>query len=195
MTKNPKAKDIHQRILFIRFVEVHFSANRRNPDAISVVRNPGHHPRKQSPVLFHCGCISLNWTEPQRVQEEHWTSAHGEDIADDPSDPRCRTLERFNRAGVIMTFHLEGNGPTITNIYHARVFFSRLHQDLRSGGRKFSKFESRVFIRAMLAPHHREDAKLGIIWIPAQNGLDPFVLHFRQTVIADYLWRNLSKHL
>src|SRR6266481_2025755 len=70
---------------------------------------------------------------------------------------------------MIMTFHLKRDGPAVANIDHPGVFFARFHQNVRAGRRKFFQLAPRIFIRAMLAPHHRENSQLSEIWFAPKN--------------------------
>src|ERR1700722_17350266 len=119
MTENSQAKDVHQGIPFVRLIKVDFATDRRNSNAISVMRNSGHHLRKKPPIAFRCGSCALDRTESQRVQKEYRTRAHRENVPDNPSNAGCRALERFDGAGVIVAFHLEGDAPTISNVDHS----------------------------------------------------------------------------
>src|SRR5580700_12067204 len=155
MTKNSQAKDVHQGIPFIRLIKVDFATDRRNSNAISVVRNSGHHLRKKSSIAFRCRSCAPDRAESQRVQKEYRARAHRKNVADNPSNAGCSALEWFDGTGMIVAFHLEGDAPTISNVDHSRVLFSGLHQNFRSGSRKFFEFEAGVLVRTMLAPHYR----------------------------------------
>ena len=97
-------------------------------------------------------------------------------IKDNPANSSCRALERFDGARMIVALHLEGDCPTIPDIDHTGVFFSRLHENFRSSGRKFLQFESGVLVGTMFAPHHRKNAQLCEIRFSAQDRLDTVVL-------------------
>src|SRR5438445_12902539 len=69
-----------------------------------------------------------NRPEPERVQAKLRPSAHGENVADNSTDAGSCPLERFDRAGGIVTFHFEGDGPAIADIYHAGGVRAGLNQ-------------------------------------------------------------------
>src|SRR5437867_8275338 len=89
---------------------------------------------------------------------------------------------------MIVALHLERHSPAIADIDHARIFFAGLDQNVWTGGGKFPQFFPRIFIRAMLTPHHGENSELGEIRLATQDFLDPFKLLGSQTVSFDQLW-------
>src|SRR5207247_7927690 len=50
VSQNAEAKDVHQRIPFKAFVEINFAADRRDADAIAIVRNARDNTGKEPPV-------------------------------------------------------------------------------------------------------------------------------------------------
>src|SRR3982074_1912848 len=117
-------------------------------------------------VLGHGGaCPSIgDWAEAQRVQTKFRPRAHGEDVANDAADAGGRALKRFDRARVIVALDFERDCPAVANIDDPGVFFASFNQDIWSARRKFLQFFSRIFVRAVLAPHHGKDSELGKVW-------------------------------
>ena len=50
MTQHAKTKNIYERIALETLIEIDFTANRRDPDAISVMRDPGDDAGEQPPI-------------------------------------------------------------------------------------------------------------------------------------------------
>ena len=123
----------------------------------------------------------------KRVQKKLRPRAHGENIANDSTDAGGRALERFDGARVIVALDFERHGPAVTDIDDARVFFTRFDENVGPARGKFFQFAPGVFVRAMLAPHHRENAELGEIWIAAENLFDALEFVRGQTVFRDEL--------
>src|SRR5262249_28583794 len=90
-----------------------------------------------------------------------------------------------DRAGMIVGLDFEGDGETVANVYDAGILFSGPDEDLLRFGRKGLEHGPRVLIGAVLAPHDREDAQLGITGLPAQELLDALVLCGRKIVLLD----------
>src|SRR5436190_11351175 len=110
-------------------------------------------------LLCHAIC---DRPKPQRVHRAHRPRAHGKNIANDTADAGRRALERFDGAGMIMRFDLEGDREVVADVNDPRVFFAGAHENFRRFGRK--RFEQRpgIFVTAMLAPHHRKNAELSV---------------------------------
>ena len=147
----PKAKDIHQRIAGIRFVEIGLAANRWDPDTVSVVGNARDDARKKVTVGGIC-----ERTETQRIQTKDRPCTHRKDVANDAAHPRGGSLKGFNGAGMVVTFHFESHRPIIADIDHPGIFLSGPHQHPIATGGKFPQFELRILVGTMLAPHDRK---------------------------------------
>src|SRR6516164_8312973 len=117
----------------------------------------------------------MDWTKSQRIEQQDGTRTHCKDIANDSANSRCSALERFDCAGVIVAFHLERYSPAIADIEHPSVFLSRLNQNLGARRRKLLKFEPRVLIGAMFAPHNRKHPEFSEIRFSVQGALDALI--------------------
>ena len=137
MPEHSQAKNVYQRITFKTFVEINFTADGWNADAISIMRDSGNNPGEQAAIGCDIWAVAGDWSEAERVQAKLRTRAHGENIANDPAHAGGGALERLDRARVIVAFHLERDGPAVADIDHAGVFFAGFHQNIGPGRRKF----------------------------------------------------------
>src|SRR5205807_2084465 len=79
-----------------------------------------------------------------------------------PPDAGSGPLKGLDRAGMIVRLDLERDSQAIADVDDASVLLPRAHQNFGGlGGKAFQQW-ARVLIRAMLAPHDRENAQLGI---------------------------------
>ena len=63
---------------------------------------------------------------------------------------------------MVVRLDLEGDGHAVADVNDAGVFLARAHENLgRLGGEGFEQ-RTRVLVAAMFAPHHGENAELGI---------------------------------
>ena len=195
VSQDAEAKNIHQRIAFVTFVEINFAADCRDADAVPVMRDAGNDAGKQPAVRcdfgFDRSVRHSDRTEAQRIQQKLRARAHRENVADDSADAGCRALERLDRARVVVAFDLECDRPAVADVDHAGVFFACLDQNVRAGGRKFFQLSARIFVGAMLAPHDREDPQLGEVRFAAENFFDALVFFRREAVFAHHFGRNL----
>src|SRR5207248_7333754 len=105
VTQNAEAENINQRVAFETFIEINFAADRWDADAISVMRDAGNDTGEEPAIGGDIWTAIGNRPEPERVQAKLRPSAHGENVADNSTDAGSCPLERFDRAGVIVTFH------------------------------------------------------------------------------------------
>src|SRR5437870_4900666 len=112
----------------------------------------------------------------ERVEAKFRARAHGKNVANDSAYSGGRALEWLNRAGMIVALHLERDGPAVADIHHTCVFFAGLDQNICPGGRKLLQFSLRIFVRAMLAPHDRENSQLGKVRFATEDFFDPLEL-------------------
>src|SRR5262249_15593833 len=151
---------------------------------------PRNDAGEESPVrydfrfsIFDFRIAVHDWPEAQRVQAKLRTRAHGKNVANDSADARGCALEWFNRAGMIVALHLERDRPAIADINYARIFFAGFNQNVRASRGKLLQFFHRIFVRAVLAPHNRENSQLGEVWFAPEDLLDSFEFFRRQTVL------------
>ena len=84
-----------------------------------------------------------------------------------------------------MTLDLERDRPAVANIDNAGIFLAGFDQDVRPGRRKFSQLFSRIFIRAMLTPHHGKNSELGKIGFATENCFNAFEFLRSEAVLLD----------
>src|SRR5581483_1067784 len=88
---------------------------------------------------------------------------------------------------MIMRFDLEGAGPAIANVDDAGILPRALHNQFAASWQPL-EMNSRRFIRAVLAPHHAENAQLGERgFASTQQALDFVVLIGSQAVLPNEL--------
>ena len=85
---------------------------------------------------------------------------------------------------MVMALHLEDGGLAVADIDDAGVLARPADHPGCGGGQRLQPL-LRGFVGAVLAPHHREDAKLGQIRRAAENRQNPRVFLSRQAVAGD----------
>ena len=123
-------------------------------------------------------------TEAQRVQAGDGPRAHREDVAHDAADAGSRPLVRLDEARVVVRLHLEDGGEAVADVDDAGVLAGPL-DDARALRRQPPQVHAARLVRAVLAPHHAEDAELGVGGRSAEVPLDARVLVGRELVLLD----------
>ncbi len=196
----PKSKRVHQRIAGVARLEFHLAAKIRNAKTVAVRSDARDHAFHNRVILVNlrlCGAgaparipSSLNGSKPKRVHHRHRPRAHGENVAQNSADARGRPLKWFDKRRMIVRLDFERAGPAVANVNDARVFSRPLHDQL-AARRQPLQVNPRRFIRAVLAPHHAEDAKLGPRRLASAEQLLDFFEFFRgEAVLPDHLRRN-----
>jgi len=124
--------------------------------------------RTKNAAVTRAGFRIVEAPEAQRVHDCHWPRAHGEDVAQDAAHARGSALERLDEAGVVVRFDLEGDDVAAAHIDDAGVFAGSLHDQLAARGQLF-QVKARTLVGAVLAPHHAEDAELGVGGLASQQ--------------------------
>ena len=197
-SRDPQRQRIHQRIIRIARLENHFAANRRDAKAVAVKSDPANHAVENPPVprnLF-AGSVSrgrsrVDRPESQRIEHRNRPRAHRENIAQDSADARRRALKRLDEARMVVRFDLEHRHEPVADVDHARIFARPLHH-VRPARRQLLQVNARRFVRAVLAPHHAENAKLGEVRIAPENLLDACVFVGGEAVLGRDLRRNFN---
>src|SRR5262249_55065808 len=130
-----------------------------------VAADPGDDAGDEPPRLRMIGAA-----EAERVQIGDRPRAHGEDVAQDAADAGRRTLIGLDEGGMIVALDLEDRGVTIADIDDTGILAGAADDARASGGEPLQPLLGR-FVRAVLAPHHREDAELGEIGYAAEDAL------------------------
>src|SRR5437660_7829158 len=209
MAQHAETEHIYKRIALETLVEINFATDGRHADAVAVMRDAGDdageeaavcrdlrmsilwsRPRCQGFLILGYGgaCPSIgDWAEAQRVQTKFGPRAHGEDVADDSANAGGCALERLNCTWMIVALDFERDCPAVANIDDPGVFFASFNQDIWSARRKFLQFLSRIFVRAVLAPHHGKDSELGEVRFTPENFLDALEFFRSQAVLRHQL--------
>ena len=111
------AHGVNKDVAIIAFMEIGFTANSWNADAISVSANTGDNAADEGSCL---GVV--RFAKTQSIHESNRTGAHSKDVAHNAADTCGRALVRLNERRMVMAFHLKDNAVTIANINHARIF-------------------------------------------------------------------------
>ena len=116
---NPHTHGIHEDILLVAIIEIHFTAHRRNTKGIAVIANALHH-------AFHqpFGAIGFKVSKSQAVQLGNRPGPHGKNIAVDTAHAGGCTLIGLNGAWMVMAFYFKTTGKTISNIHQTGIFFA-----------------------------------------------------------------------
>ena len=132
---------------------------------------------------------NIQRTEAQGVHHGDGPRAHGEDVAQDAAHTGGRALKRLNEAGMVVRFDLERDGVIVADVDDAGVFAWPLQDQLAARG-QLLQVKARAFVRAMLAPHHAEDAEFGIGGLAAEQGDDLVVFRPGELVGFDDFGRH-----
>ena len=185
VTQYAEAKNIYQGITFETFVEINFAADRWNAHAISVMRDAGHDAGKKTTIRREVLAVAGDRPEVERVEAKFRARSHRENVANDSAYSGGRALEWLNRARMIVALDLERDGPAVANIDNASVFFAGFNQNIWADGWKFFQFFPGIFVRAMFAPHDRENSQLSEVRFATEDFFDPLELFRREAVLLD----------
>ena len=82
---------VNQYVAVIGGVEIDLTAYGRNADTVSIPANAGHDARQKMACF-----LMVRGAEAKRVQKRDRSCAHGEDVAQDSANARCRSLVGFD---------------------------------------------------------------------------------------------------
>ena len=151
------AHRVDEAVLLVGSLEVDLAADRRDPDRVAVVADPGDHVVEQV-----TRALGVELAEPQRVEHRDRPRAEREDVAQDPADPRCGALERLDRARVVVRLDLERDRPAVADRDRPGVL-ARAHQDALALGRQSAQQLARVLVGAVLGPQEAEHRQLDVV--------------------------------
>src|SRR5260370_1308053 len=193
---------MHEWILRITRLEADFAADGRNAKTVSIVHAPANPAIKDVSIfrrfLFTDAVARGDRPKSQGIQHRNRPRAHGENVAQDPADAGSRALKRLDVTRMIVRFDFERGDQPVADVHHAGVFARPLHHQLTARGQPLQMHFAR-FVRAVLAPHHGENAKLGNVGIAAENFLNARVLFgghavFRGDFRGDFNFRGCRSH-
>src|SRR5260370_17839026 len=84
---------------------------------------------------------------------------------------------------MVVRFDFEGGDQAVTDVNDAGVFARALHDELAARGQALQVNFAR-FVRAVLAPHHAENAQFGDVWLAAKDLLNAGVFLARYAVFG-----------
>jgi hypothetical protein len=151
----PDAHRVDQDVAVIGRIETAFAADRRHPDAIAVAADAADDAGQQVARLRVVGAA-----EAERIQQRDRPRAHCEHVAQDAADPGRGALIRLDERGVVVALDLEDDRLAVADIDDPGILAGTA-DDARTAGRQAAQPHLGRFVRAMLAPHRREDAQFG----------------------------------
>src|SRR5205807_5960246 len=101
MSEHTEAKSVHERIAFVRRIEINFPPDGRDAKAVAIMRYACDHATEQPAIIFDLRFairVVSDGSKAERIQGANGPGAHGKNIADDATDTGRRALERFDRA-------------------------------------------------------------------------------------------------
>ncbi len=168
--EQPDAHRVDEAVAGVRGVEDGLPADVRDADAVAVVADP----RDGLPE------VEVGLAEPEAVEQRDRPRAHGDDVAEDPADPRRGALERLDRGRVVVRLDLERDRHPVPEVEHAGVLAWALQHAL-AGRREPLQERRRVLVAAVLRPEEREDRELEVVRIAPEQLLDSPRFPVRET--------------
>ena len=178
LARDAEGQRVDQRILRIARLEADFAADGRHAKTISVVRDAANHAIEDAAILG--GSSSLvplpgrDFAEAQRIEHRNRTRAHRENVAQDSADAGGRSLERLDVTRMIVRFDFERGDKAVADVHDAGIFARTLHHEFAARRQALQMHFAR-FVRAVLAPHHAENAEFGDVGIAPEDFLDACV--------------------
>ncbi len=175
LTQDAHAQRIDQGVTGIARVEDRFAADVRQPQRVAVTADTADH------TVEHPASVGgIGGAEAQLVHHRDRPRTHRHDVADDAADTRGRTLVGLDVGGVVVRFHLERDGPPVTDVDDAGVLAdSGQHPGahfIGGGLAEIAQMDFGGLVGAVLAPHHRVHGELGVGGPTAQDVTNPLIL-------------------
>ena len=143
--REPEAHRVDQAVLLVAVLEVDLAADRRHPDRVAVVADPGDGALEQVARALRRRGLA----EAQRVEHRDRPRADREHVAQDPADAGGGALERLDRARVVVRLDLERDREPAADVDGAGVL-ARSHQHVRALGGQAAQQLARVLVGAVL---------------------------------------------
>src|ERR1051326_2715939 len=159
------------------------SADGGDAEAVSVVGDAGDHSGDDALVAGAVFGI-VERAEAERVHHGDGAGAHGKNVAQNAADPGGGALEGLDKAGVIVGLDLEGDDIAAANIDDAGILARSLDDERAASGELF-QVDARTLVRAVLAPHHGENAQFGVGGLAAEDADDGPIFGGRELVLGD----------
>ena len=126
-----QAHHVDDRIALVAAVEVGLAAEVGDAHAVAVVAGPAHDAVEE---VAHAARVQV--PEVQRVEHRDRAGAHGEDVAQDPSDAGGRALVGFDGGRVVVRLDLERERVSVADVDHPRVLARALDDPGGLGGQE-----------------------------------------------------------
>jgi hypothetical protein len=124
--------------------------------------------------------VEVGLAEPEPVEERDRPGTHRDHVAQDPADARRRTLERLDRGWVVVRLDLERDRSPVAEVEDSGVLARPLQHAL-AGRRQPLQQQCGVLVAAVLRPEQREDAKLEVVRVAAEQVPDTVRFPVRET--------------
>ena len=157
------------------------------------MRDAAHHAFQNAPVA-RAGRWIVQAAEAEGIHHRDGPRAHGEDVAQNPAHAGGRALKRLDETGVVVRFDLERDRQAVADVDDAGVLARPLQHHACLGG-QLLQMHARAFVGTVLAPHHAENAELGVAGLATQQAQDFFVFSGRELMGRDHFRRDLAIHL
>jgi len=95
--------------------------------------------------------VPVRLGEAKPVEQRDRARAHGNDVAQDPTHPGRRPLERLHGRRVVVALDLERDREPVAEVEHARVLARPLEYARPRAGQPLQQ-ERRVLVAAVLRP-------------------------------------------
>ena len=159
-----QAQDVHQRVPRVLRREGHLAADRRAPEAVAVVGDPGDDPAEKEPRPR-----LVDRSEAERVEERDRTGAHREDVAEDAAHPGRRALERLDERRVVVALDLEGEAEPAPDVHDAGVL-ARALEHVRALRREAPEVDAARTCTSSARTRGRRRGRAPSRWGPGRSG-------------------------
>jgi hypothetical protein len=156
--EEPDAHCVHEAVVPVGLVEDRLAADGRHAHAVSVCADAGDGAVE----------VVVGLGEAQPVEDRDRPRTHRDDVAQDPSDSGCRSLERLDRGGMVVRLDLERHGLAVPDVDHAGVLTGALQDPFSLRGKPLEQ-EGRVLVAAVLRPEEREHRQLEVVRVAAEQ--------------------------
>ena len=193
VAQHAEAEGVHERIALVGFVEIDLARDGRDAEAIAVVRDAATTPRRGADCWrFQQGWIRRRSDRPKRSEFSAQTGRAPivKMSRTMPPTPVAAPWNGSTALGWLCDSILNAMAKPVADVDDAGVFLARADEDLRRLGGKGLQQRAGVLVGAVLAPHHGEDAQLGVIGFPSQDRCNAIEFFGRQSMFLDKLGSN-----
>ena len=173
------AHRVDEAVLLVRALEVDLAADGGDADRVPVVADAGDGVLEQVAGARGVGDLA----EPQRVEDRDRPRADREHVAQDAADAGRRSLERLDRARVVVRLDLERAREPVPEVDRPRVLARAEHEPAALGRQRLEQ-PARVLVAAVLGPHQAEDRELDLVRLAPQLVDDQLVLGVGEPELA-----------